>query len=62
MGFGVLLACGVAWAAAGDLDPSFSGDGKVFGGPVGYPLLDLVRQPDGKLAAGGFRRTEDPLG
>ena len=29
VGSAVLLACGAAWAAAGDLDPTFGGDGTV---------------------------------
>lgn len=46
-----------AWAAEGDLDVSFSGDGKTTT-PIGVGgfdegARDLVLQPDGKMVAGG---------
>jgi uncharacterized delta-60 repeat protein len=57
----LLLASGIAWAAAGQLDWSFGGDGKVttsFGYQFQY-LTSMVRQPDGKLIAGGSSYWED---
>jgi uncharacterized delta-60 repeat protein len=41
-------------AAPGDLDPSF-GTGGVALGPTGSQFFDVVRQPDGKLVAAGYR-------
>ncbi|CAA9510469.1 MAG: hypothetical protein AVDCRST_MAG12-3190 [uncultured Rubrobacteraceae bacterium] len=44
----VLLACGAAWAAAGDLDPTFGGgDGQVVGGTATCPADDLAVLPEG---------------
>jgi uncharacterized delta-60 repeat protein len=41
-------------AAPGDLDPSFEGDGRVLTDLGGFDrAFDVIRQPDGKLVAGG---------
>jgi uncharacterized delta-60 repeat protein len=56
-----LSASHFAMASDGDLDPDFSGDGKVssdFGNPFnGDAAVDVVIQPDGKIVIGG--RTRD---
>jgi uncharacterized delta-60 repeat protein len=51
----LLLIPSIAQAAPGDLDPSFSGDGKVttdFGSGADIARA-VVRQPDGKLVVAG---------
>jgi uncharacterized delta-60 repeat protein len=46
---------GPAWAAAGDLDPTFGSGGKVVYSIDGYELGDSVEvQSDGKIVLGGF--------
>ena len=52
----VLLASGVAWATAGQLDPTFGGDGMVVTrfGFKQQQFDALVRQPDGKIVASGY--------
>jgi len=50
----LLSAASPALAAPGDLDPSF-GTGGVVLGPLGSQFFDVVRQPDGKLVAAGYR-------
>lgn len=57
MALAVLAAASPAWAAEGDLDTSFSGDGKATT-PVGVGgseegARDLALQPDGKTVVGG---------
>ena len=60
MALAVLLACGVALAAAGDLDPSFDDDGKAML-DIGrqshtYPFSAVAVHPDGGLVVvGSFR-------
>jgi uncharacterized delta-60 repeat protein len=58
MALAVLLACGVALAAAGDLDPTFGSDGRVQT-EIGERAVvrDLVALPDGKLVAAGDMST-----
>ena len=57
MAAGVLLAGGVASAAAGDLDRSFGGDGKVltafYGGDAGVSSSDALLQPNGRIVVVG---------
>ena len=58
MAAAVMLAGGAAFAAAGQLDRTFSGDGKVVtdlkGGRFGqHEVRDVIVQPDGKLVAAG---------
>ena len=56
----VALLCAAAptpaWAAGGDLDPSWGGDGKVFTSVYGYFSYsnDVAIQPDGRIVAVGF--------
>lgn len=57
-----LFGVTVALAAGGDMDGSFSGDGKVttgFGTSFDSQLQDIAQQADGKLVAVGYRM--DPL-
>jgi uncharacterized delta-60 repeat protein len=52
----VLLACGVAWAAAGVLDRSFNRDGRVlteFNSSGRAEASDALVQPNGKIVAAG---------
>ena len=52
------LSCGSALAAAGDLDPSFDGDGKrVF--PYPGVALEALVQPDGKIVLAGTDLNRD---
>jgi uncharacterized delta-60 repeat protein len=57
MALALLAGAAPAWAAEGDLDTSFSGDGKATT-PVGVGssfegAREVVLQPDGKIVAGG---------
>jgi uncharacterized delta-60 repeat protein len=57
VGLAMLAGAAPAWAAEGDLDTSFSGDGKTTT-PVGVGgfeegAQDVALQPDGKMVAGG---------
>jgi uncharacterized delta-60 repeat protein len=59
MGLAVLLASGVAFAAPGDLDPSFGTGGKVvtdLGSPNGSAdgAQDVALAPDGRIVAAGL--------
>lgn len=50
----VLALPGVATAAAGDLDPTFGGDGKVMSDLAVYEdSQDVALQPDGKIVTAG---------
>jgi uncharacterized delta-60 repeat protein len=54
----LMLIAGGAWAAPGDLDPSFSGDGKVTTAffaeaNASATVCALAVQPDGKVVAAG---------
>jgi hypothetical protein len=56
-----LLGVTIALAAAGDLDPSFSGDGRVTTFMLPDParedaVLDIAIQPNGKIVAAGYSR------
>jgi uncharacterized delta-60 repeat protein len=54
-----LIFVTVAFAASGDLDATFSGDGRIvqgFGGTAHYGF-SLAVQPDGKLVVAGGKRT-----
>jgi uncharacterized delta-60 repeat protein len=55
-----LLALAPAAHGAGELDPSFSGDGKVVTGFAGNDQAhDIAIQADGKIVAAGWRRVGD---
>jgi uncharacterized delta-60 repeat protein len=68
MAFAVLLMCGVAVAAPGDLDPSFDGDGKVVtdfgtsGDPQNDEASDVSVQPDGKVVVAGYAQGSGQTG
>jgi uncharacterized delta-60 repeat protein len=60
----VLLACGVALASPGSLDPSFDSDGKVvtdfapLEDPRDEATQDVIVQPDGKIVAAGYAQPD----
>jgi uncharacterized delta-60 repeat protein len=62
------LAAGSAWAAGGDLDPTFSGDGRVTttfftDGSTSATVYALATAPDGKIvAAGSASSAQNPTG
>ncbi|UQX01270.1 calcium-binding protein [Streptomyces sp. RerS4] len=59
----VCSLAGVAMAAPGDLDPAFSGDGKVITDVTGYEnIAGMVVQPDGKIVTVGDGYFDDTSG
>jgi len=53
-----LVGVTIGLAASGDLDSTFSGDGRVFhafGAPILGYITDVALQPDGKIVALGFQ-------
>lgn len=57
-----VLGTGVATAAAGDLDPTFSGDGKVALPSIGsFVPRAMALQPDGRIVVAGASCEPDPI-
>src|SRR5690242_20009158 len=57
-----LVLASTAFAATGDLDPSFADGGKLivdFGGKTGG-ITDVAIQPDGKIVLAGYQFTTAP--